>query len=416
MEERLNIVSKPQDGYILLKIDGRIDGYWSKHLDDYFDDFLRKGNHRAALDLTKVHYISSLGIRILIKYAKLYKQVDGSFGIIASSQSVIDLLSMVGLNQVLSWQSYEVPPSGKLASKSVESDGFVFEITHLKGKQPMSCNLTGNPEKLSSVGFSKEDCKTIAFGRNRYGLGLGAIGLNFEDCTSRFGDFVALGDAVVYSPAGKANNPDYMLKTGSLIPSMEILYGMTFEGEFDHEINFASNEEDKNIKFSQLIQRIFEFTGFETLMMVMLAETSGLVGLSINNSPISVPGGAMNLFNFPEVRDNINFTTEPDYQKMMTITVGIASKSDEGDLSLFTRQLAKDSTARQHFHTAIFAYHPFKKNNIDLDETVSTLFEQDKIRAVLHLINDTREFTGIGESEFKNGFCRIGKINSITKS
>jgi hypothetical protein len=115
------------------------------------------------------------------------------------------------------------------------------------------------------------------------------------------------------------------------------------------------------------------------------------------------------------VRDNINFTTEPEHKKMMTITVGIASKSGESGLGMFTRPLAPNSIVQQHFHSAIFAYHPFKKTNVDLNETVSALFEQDKIMAVLHLINDTREFTGVGESEFKNGICWIGKINSLTK-
>ena len=415
MEEKLNIVNEQQHDYILLKIEGRIDGYWSKHLDDYLDDFLRKGNHRAALDLTGVNYLSSLGIRILIKYAKLYKQINGGFGIIASSQSVVDLLAMVGLNQVLSWQSYEVAPIEVNTTKSIESDGFVFDVSQLKGNHSMTCNMTGDPDKLRSSGFTKDDCNTITFGRNRYGLGLGAIGLNFEDCTSRFGDFVALGDAIVYSPAGKSGSPDYMLKTGSLIPAMEILYGITFEGEFDHEINFASNEDDINLKFSKLINHVFEFTGYGIYMMVMLAETSGLVGLSINSSPVSGQSEAKDPFSFPEVRDNINFTTEPEHKKMMTITVGIASKAEVSGLGLFTRPLAPNSDVQQHFHSAIFAYHPFKKTNVDLNETVSALFEQDKIMAILHLINDTREFTGVGESEFKNGICWIGKINSLTK-
>ena len=95
----------------------------------------------------------------------------------------------------------------------------------------------------------------------------------------------------------------------------------------------------------------------------------------------------------------------------MTVTVGFASKNIDDALEEFTRPIATDNTTRQHFHTAIFSYHPYKKTDIDLDETISSFFEHDKIRGILHLVNDTREYNGIGESEFTGGVCWISKIN-----
>ena len=74
MEEKLNIIREEHTGYILLKIEGRIDGYWSKHLEEYLDDTLRSGNYSIALDLRGVNYMSSLGIRVLVKYKKLSHQ------------------------------------------------------------------------------------------------------------------------------------------------------------------------------------------------------------------------------------------------------------------------------------------------------------------------------------------------------
>jgi hypothetical protein len=206
-----------------------------------------------------------------------------------------------------------------------------------------------------------------------------------------------------------------MLKIGTLIPKIELLYGIVFEGKFDNVISFTSNEPNNTIKFSKLMTKLFEFTEYEQLVMVMLAETSGLVGLSINNSPVADQNVMSNPFIFPEVRENINLTTEPEYKKMMTITVGIASKKVDGAIEKFTRLLAPDSEIWQHFHTAVFSYHPFKKTDIDLDDTISAFFEHDKIRGVIHLINDTREFNGIGESEFTNGVCWLGKISSLLK-
>lgn len=416
MEEKLNITCEEQKDHILLKIEGRIDGYWSKQLDEYLEDTLRAGNHKVAVDLENVNYLSSLGIRILIKHATLFRQINGGFGIVNASDNVMNLLKMVGLDTILKWQNYEETTSESKHTEISESDGYIFEITSLKSENPIQVRLTGNPEKIRTGGFSTNNCQSVDFGKNHFGIGLGAIGLDFEDCQSRFGDFIALGDSVAYSPAGKSNSPDFMIKTGSLLPSVKLLYGILFEGDFSKLISFTSNDQTINLKFSDLITKMFEISGYEQLALVMIAETSGMVGLSLNCSPVTGQNKTLNPFAFPEVREQVNFTTEPGFRKMMTITAGIASKTNDPELNRYLRPLAPGSEINQHFHSAIFSYHAIKKNNIDLDETIMAFFEQDKILSVLHLINDTREFTGIGESEFKNGVCWIGKVNSLAKS
>lgn len=415
MEDKLNIIREEHTGYILLKIEGRIDGYWSKHLEEYLDDTVRSRSYNIALDLRGVHYMSSLGIRVLVKYKKLSHQVNSGFGILDASKSVYDLLEMAGLNNVLQWEKQEVP--NRLESSSeIKSDGYIYKVSAFSDQRQMECYFTGNPENIKEGGYKNSDCNSVKFGKNHFGIGLGAIGLNFKDCKNRFGEFVALGDSVVYSPAGKPNSPDYMLKSGTLIPGIEILYGVIFEGGFDTVISFSPDDPDKTIGFSRLLTKLFEITGNERLVMIMLAETSGLVGVSINHSPAAGEGSESNPFIFPEIKENINFTTEPEYKQMMTITAGIASKTTEGDLEKFTRPLAPGSPVHQHFHTAIFSPHPVKKTDINLDETITAFFEQDKIHGILHLINDSREINGIGESDFKDGVCWIGTINSPIKT
>ena len=61
-----------------------------------------------------------------------------------------------------------------------------------------------------------------------------------------------------------------------------------------------------------------------------------------------------------------------------------------------------------HFHAATFSYGPLKRGRIDLNETVATLFETESLVGVLHLLHDTREVVGIGQSEFTRGACWAG--------
>jgi hypothetical protein len=46
-----------------------------------------------------------------------------------------------------------------------------------------------------------------------------------------------------------------------------------------------------------------------------------------------------------------------------------------------------------------------KRGRIDLKETIANLFETESLLGVLHLLNDTRNVVGIGESEFIRGAC-----------
>lgn len=412
MDDKLLITREDSPEGLLLHLEGRIDGYWSKQLDEYLDEALRAGHDRIGLNLEKVEYLSSLGIRILVKYVKQLKQVNGSFGLVKVSDNVQSVLDMVGLAKLLRWEQPLQTAPKQNNDCSTEKDGIRYQCRMLPGRQPMTCRISGAPDKIFSRELDQKDCRTEQFGAQKYGIGLGAIGTNYEDCKTRFGDFIGFGDAVVFMPSGQAKTPDYMIKTGALIPGIKMLYGILFEGEFDRLISFSAKDPGGSVPMSQLLSHLFELTEDDVLMMVMLAETSGMVGASLSESPLS--GNAQNaLFDFPGVREQVNYTTEPEFRNMMTITVGIAARKEVAQLKAFTRPACEDSPITQHFHSAIFTYHPLRKSEIDLNETITTFFEQDKIQSVLHLINDQREAVGAGESEFTHGTCWMSRINSI---
>ena len=76
------------------------------------------------------------------------------------------------------------------------------------------------------------------------------------------------------------------------------------------------------------------------------------------------------------------------------------------------RPLDHDSGLEGHFHAAAFAFRPFKKGRLQLPETVKSLFEDQPVQGVLHLLNDDRPVVGIGQSEFTRGACWFGAISA----
>ena len=47
---------------------------------------------------------------------------------------------------------------------------------------------------------------------------------------------------------------------------------------------------------------------------------------------------------------------------------------------------------------------------LDLAETVTGLFDTDRLLGVMHLLNDDRGSSGAGESEFVRGACWVAPI------
>ena len=56
-----------QDG-VDLTINGRLDSYWAEHLDSSLAEAVREGHDRLRLDLSRVTFLSSAGIAVLMKY------------------------------------------------------------------------------------------------------------------------------------------------------------------------------------------------------------------------------------------------------------------------------------------------------------------------------------------------------------
>ena len=143
-------------------------------------------------------------------------------------------------------------------------------------------------------------------------------------------------------------------------------------------------------------------SGAETAAVVIVGEAAALVGAALRQSPAN-PGEA-GLFAFPAVRSRLTFTTERAFARSLTLAVGIVSRSQHPQL----RPLGKSPDLFGHFHAAAFSFGPLKRGRIDLKETVMNLFETESLLGVLHLLNDTREVVGIGQSEFIRGACWAG--------
>jgi len=401
-------IRKQRVGDILeLEIEGRLDGYWADHLAQSFDDAIRDGARSLRVNLSGVSYLSSAGIRVLVRAHKQLNAIQGSFSVSAPSEAVRSILELTGLMDLL------IPAftTGLKArpEQILEKENIRFEVIDLTLEARLSCQVIGNPALLLGERFREEDCRSVAFSNSSFGLGLGAFGNSFADCAGRFGEFLAVGGAVTYLPADGTNVPDYMLAAGNFIPQIEVLYSILCQGDFRMVVHFERKDASTAAKLGEIVEGCLEIAEAEALGVVMIAESAGLIGAALRRSPV-IRNSKTSLFAFPQVRDWLSFAAEPVYTHALTLVVGVAARTAPQRLAPLLRPLGQAELAA-HFHAAAFSYRPSKERELDLRAATANLFEIEPPQALLHLLHDNREITGAGESRFARGTCWIGPIS-----
>jgi anti-sigma B factor antagonist len=405
----LQIEKKETSSGIVLKCSGRLDANRSGHLNDYIDRLVREGQYFITLNLNGIEYLSSAGIRALVTQYKNLKAVNGFFHIQTMSENVSQVLDMVGMMEMLT-QVPKIPASVEeenVLPTQLNDYGFRFQISELSPEGKTTAYFYGKPELMLNSEFEPGNARTVKSAKNHFALGVGAIGDSFSECQGLFGEYLMLDKNVACLPADGSKKPDYMVSSGQLVASLTELYGIHFEGNFSHLMRFDQENLQNTIGLSDLVKTICKLTNYKQLGVIFLAESGGLIGTSLNVPPV----GGKDIFSFPEIKNNVNFTTEPAHAKKLTLSVGCFSDSTKTE-SKFLRPLKPDSSVWGHIHSAVFPYIALKKTEINLDETINYLFNNSEPTDVLHLINDSREITGLGESQFVQGFCWIVPFES----
>src|SRR5438445_13472441 len=97
----MQINRQPRGETVELKVEGRIDGYWSDHLAAAVDQEIRQGSHHIQLDLSQVAFLSSAGIGTLVRLYKDLKSIQGSFSVSNCSRNVLKVIQLSKLEDVL---------------------------------------------------------------------------------------------------------------------------------------------------------------------------------------------------------------------------------------------------------------------------------------------------------------------------
>ncbi|MEK6257384.1 MAG: STAS domain-containing protein [Planctomycetota bacterium] len=420
----MQITTETNGDLLEMRVSGRLDNEWAGALTAAIDESVRLGSHSVVLDLVGVNYISSAGIGSLVRAHKQFQSIRGFFGVGAASPEVAEVIRLTGLTKMLRCDPLRLRGSTTSSQSTMQPSfrvsaqaGMTYELYDVRPGSMLACEIVGDAMALPRDEYRAEQCQSIEFPCATMGLGLGAFGRDFDDCTNRFGEFLAVGGAAAQQPTNATAKPDFQRLFGDFVPSVQMLYGLKCVGEFSQLIRFERLDDECRLTLSSLADQFLTLADTDLAGMVFVAESAGLIGATLQRSPTSVNDAASAKLSHPEIRRWLSFTPERAFPHTLALVVGVAARGEPAgrakSLAPLLRPLAPRSELHGHFHAAVFSYRPFKKRKLDLNETVAALLENEDLQAVLHLLHDDRAITGGGESEFVRGACWVGPIANV---
>jgi len=100
-DENLEITEEIKDGICRLVAKGRADANSADVLQYKLETALKDGHKTIILNMAQVEYLSSIGIRVILKIYKQAMEVGGKFNIEHPSEIVKNVLGMTALKELL---------------------------------------------------------------------------------------------------------------------------------------------------------------------------------------------------------------------------------------------------------------------------------------------------------------------------
>ena len=100
----MEIAHEKQGEVTIVTLAGRLDAGATKTAEDGFNAALGSGAPHLAIDMSKLDYISSAGLRVLLMLAKKVQQAQGRVALCGLAPNVREVFSVSGFDTIFSIQ------------------------------------------------------------------------------------------------------------------------------------------------------------------------------------------------------------------------------------------------------------------------------------------------------------------------
>jgi len=97
----MEIIEKEQDGVWIFKLNGRLDSKTSPEFEQKIADAMGKGSKNMIVNFEDLDYISSAGLRVILKATKDLKRSEGKFVLCSMKDYVKEVFEISGFDSFL---------------------------------------------------------------------------------------------------------------------------------------------------------------------------------------------------------------------------------------------------------------------------------------------------------------------------
>ena len=399
----MEIVSKKWNVFDVLEVRGRIDGLTSAGLKHSIDQAAVDGRRNLILDFSQVSYMSSAGLRVILQSHKSLKQIGGKLTLVAVPPAVMDVFNISGmgnflhiLDELKSLLTVKRPASDACEIIELILDGISFEWRKASAHSGIFFSF-GSDDKLLNASFGPGDPVLIKPAEISFGLGLAALGEDYADYKSLFGESIVIGHHFFSYPAVARPFVDYSYFSQASQHALNFLYGFGINGEFARILRFDVSNHPLTVEV--LIEAAGKVAEGAVFAVVILGISGGINGMHLKKSPISEnhPAGGK-IFDTAHFPLWLNFTLESEEINKTIVACGVVVKTPGTQHSAVTRMLPENSA--MHLHAAVFENGLWSNNIMEFEDELLRVVKDFEPHKVLHLLPD---------SKLKSGY--IGIIN-----
>ena len=97
----MEIIETKQDDFLIFKLIGRLDSKTSPDFEKKIFDAIEEGANSMIVDFEELDYISSAGLRVVLKATKNLKRSDGRFVLCSMKDYVKEVFEISGFDSFL---------------------------------------------------------------------------------------------------------------------------------------------------------------------------------------------------------------------------------------------------------------------------------------------------------------------------
>lgn len=415
---------------VVLNIAGRIDAYGAIKLDSELEKLLDTGEALCLIfDMSEVNYLSSAGIRSIIRTLKILHKRGGELALAAISpycRNVLDTAGMLdSLNifpsrkeaiaylQSFEWEMQALANWNEL--EAVESPIGNFKFISGDAKET-ELSVTGHLADIVHSRLRERDLYSRKFSQTEFSIGVGALGCNPEDYMEILGSMVTIGGTMAWLPTDGHDIADFLIPrkdTGSVL--IRTPFNLALKNGFNEYVMFDSTESGETT-LSRLYKALFllsrrrrkDFRGI--LGVSAIVEMGSLFSRTLIKSPVvrNAPAAGRTIFDPANAPAWFNSDKSPRHKNVTCMVCGVGldlscdlSVFDPGNIYSAFYLDPEEAAHSGHVlinHAAVFNGYDMPEKAVSLDRVIENVAEKGEFIDMRNLSDDSiisRAFIGL---------------------